>query len=198
MTKIKNYFFLCVFVTFSFSTFGQTYKLDNVENFRSNGIKPVKTEGGIVGYTIFYKTDKADRKNDNYAFELLDEKLKKVNRIKVVLPRGTRLIQSVHNGISLGMMFYNTSGGKYIFKSYDATLKLVGSYESEKINSYERAALNHMADNESSTFYGIHAIPMKGFVRAGYGEKKTNSLLQYSMLILRKNGYLKLLKNKMG
>jgi hypothetical protein len=172
MTKIKNYFFLCVFATFSFATFGQTYKIDNVENFRSNGIKPVKTEGGIVGYTIFYKTDKADRKNDNYAFELLDEKLKKVNRIKVVLPRGTRLIQSVHNGINLGMMFYNTSGGKYIFKSYDATLKLVGSFESEKINSYERAALNHMADNESSTFYGIHAIPMKGFVRAGYGEKK--------------------------
>ncbi len=168
---IKNKLLLYFITTLCFSSFGQTYKMDNIQNFSSNGIKPVKNENGIIGYTLFYKTDKADKKNDNYAFELLDEKLIKVNRIKVVLPNGARLIQSVHNGITLGMMFYDTYGGKYIYKSYDATLKLVGSSDSEKLSYNECSALFNMSDNESSTNYGIHALPKKGFVQAGYGEK---------------------------
>jgi hypothetical protein len=187
MTRIKFYLILCFFVTLGSSIFAQTYELENVENFRGNGIKPVKNESGIAGFTIFYKTDKADSKNDNYAFELLDEKLSKVTRVKVVLPRGSRLIQSVHNGVTLGMMFYNAKEGQYIFKSYDSALKMVGSYKQEEINKFERATLAQMTEEESSTIYGIRAVPGKGFVRAGYGEEKNQfSVTAYDNGIRRK------------
>jgi hypothetical protein len=190
MTKIKIYFILSLFATLGSSVFAQTYKLENVENFRGNGIKPVKNENGIAGFTIFYKTDKADSKNDNYAFELLDEKLNKVSRVKVVLPRGSRLIQSVHNGVTLGMMFYNAKESEYLFRAYDNTLKLVGSSKQDDINKYERAAIAQMTEEESSAIYGIHAVPGKGFVRAGYGEDKDQfSVTAYDVNFKKKWSY---------
>lgn len=190
MTKIKIYFILCLLAAWGNSVLAQTYKLENVENFRGNGIKPVKNENGIAGFTIFYKTDKADSKNDNYAFELLDEKLNKVSRVKVVLPRGSRLIQSVHNGVTLGMMFYNPKESEYIFRAYDNTLKLAGSSKQDDINKYERAAMTQMTEDESSTIYGIQAVPGKGFVRAGYGEDKDQfSVTAYDVNFKKKWSY---------
>lgn len=171
MKKINSILFIVALLA-SNTLFAQTYKLENVENFRSSGIKPVKNENGVVGYTIFYKTDKADSKNENYGFELLDEKLNKITRVKEVFPRNSRLIQSVHNGVTLGMMFYSARENEYIFKAYDKTLKSVGSSKQTEIQRFETAALAQMSEEESSTFYGIYAVPGKGFVRAGYGADK--------------------------
>lgn len=173
MTKIKFCLILSLlFLSFGNTFFAQTYKLENIEGFRKNAIKPIKNGAEIAGYILFYKTDKADTKSDNYGFELLDEKLNKVKNVKVKLPRGSRLVQSAYNGSTLGMMFYDTKEGEYIFRAYDKTLKLTGSAKLDKINKYEKAALEQMDDDEAATIYGIHAIPEKGFVRAGYGEDK--------------------------
>lgn len=126
----------------------------------------------VGGYVLFYKTDKADSKNDNYGFQLLDEKLNKVNNVKVVLPRNAILVNTVYNGEALGMMFYDQAKGNYIYKSYDKTLKLLGSIVAEKPHKWERAGLEQMGEDYAASFYGIHPVQSKGFVRSGYGESK--------------------------
>lgn len=150
----------------------QSYTVDDISSFSSNGIKPIKNGRDVVGYVIFYKLDRADSKNDNYSFDLLDEKLNKVSTQKVVLPRGAYLMGTVYNEEALGLMFFDTRKQNYIFKSYDKTLNLLGSLVTEKPNRWERAALQQTASDEAYSIYGIQPVKGKGFVRAGYGEKK--------------------------
>ncbi len=80
----------------------QTYALKGINSFSSNGIKAILNNKEVVGYVLFYKTDKADSKNDNYGFDLLDENLNKVSTVKVILPRNAMLLQPVYNGEVLG------------------------------------------------------------------------------------------------
>lgn len=150
----------------------QTYALKGINSFSSNGIKAILNNKEVVGYVLFYKTDKADSKNDNYGFDLLDENLNKVSTVKVILPRNAMLLQPVYNGEVLGLMFYDQGKGNYIFRSYDKTLKQVGSLSTEKPHKYERAGLAQMDGDAAASFYGLHPVPGKGFVRAGYGEDK--------------------------
>lgn len=177
MKKLKIFLAFCLMALCIGQTVAQTYKLDGIEQFSKSGIKPIKNGTETAGYILFYKNDKADSKNDNYAFELLDEKLNKVNRVKVVLPKNSRLIQSAYNGETLGLMFFDAKEGSYIFRAYDKTLKQVGTATAKDLNKYEEAAMVRMDSDEAAAYYGIQAVPSKGFVRAGYGEGKD----QYSV-----------------
>lgn len=183
MTKLKFLIVFCLLTMGITQTFAQTYKVDGIESFNRNGIKAIKNGAEITGYILFYKTDKADSKNNNYAFELLDEKLNKVNRVKVTLPKQSSLIQSAYNGETLGLMFYDSKEGSYIFKAYDKTLKLAGSATAKDLNKYEKAVMERMEAEEAASYYGIQAVPGKGFVRAGYGEDKD----QYSVTMYDTN-----------
>jgi len=163
---------LCSFLLLSTGLDAQSYALKGIKSFSSSGIKAILNDKEVVGYVVFYKTDKADSKNDNYGFDLLDEKLNKVSTKKVVLPRNAVFLQPVYNGDALGLMFYNITKENYIFRSYDKELKELGSVITEKPNKFERAALGQMEGDAAASFYGLHAVPGKGFVRAGYGEDK--------------------------
>jgi hypothetical protein len=177
MIKIKIYFVLCFFVALGSSVFAQTYKLENIGTFEEANIKPIRNENGIIGYVLFYKTGQADYKNDNYIFELLDEKLNKVNRLKMLLPAYSNLVQSAHNGTTLGMMFYNVGQRKCTFQAYDNNLKLVGSAEKENMNKDERHTIYLPNKRYVAAAHGILPIPNKGFVHAGYAEDEDKFLL---------------------
>ena len=172
MYKIKiPSFLLCLLFVFQLGA--QSYTLEGISSVSSNGIKPIMNGKEVSGYVVFYKKDKKDSKNDNYGFDLVDEKLNKVSSVKVVLPTGSVFLQSVYNGEALGLMFYDPYKKNYIFKSYDKKLTLLGSRITEKPNKWEQATLNQMdgADtDEVFYFYGIRPVPGKGFVRTGYGK----------------------------
>ncbi len=165
-------FLLCIFSILSIGLSAQSYALKGIKSFNSRGIQAIMNNKEVVGYVLFYKTDKEDAKNDNYSLELLDEKLAKVSTVKVILPRNAVLLQPVYNGEALGLLFYNQSKGNYIYRSYDKKLKEIGSLIAEKPIKFERAALEQMDGDAAASFYGLHAVQGKGFVRAGYGEDK--------------------------
>lgn len=151
----------------------QSFSLEGVKSVSSNGIKAIMNGKEVGGYIVFYKKDKADSKNDNYGFDLVDEKLNKVSSVKVVLPKGVVFLQSVYNGDALGLMFYDPAKKNYIYKSYDKKLALLGSRSTEKPNKWEQATLNQMAGGDTDEvfyFFGIRPVPGKGFVRSGYGK----------------------------
>jgi hypothetical protein len=191
MTQLVRILTIACAMVFCFSPLSaQTYEINDVEYFARRSIKPIKKGRETVGYVILYKTDKADRKNDNFAFELLDEQLKKVNRVKVVLPRKSVLVQSAYNGETLGLMFFDPVKKTYLFKAYDATLKLVGSTTGGELNKYEVAAYSQMTAEEVGAYFGIYAVPGKGFVRSGFGEDKDKfSVICYDSNFKRKWRY---------
>jgi hypothetical protein len=158
---------------FTLQSSAQSYVLEGIKSVSSNGIRAIMNGKEVGGYIVFYKMDKADKKNDNYGFDLLDEKLNKVSSVKVLLPRGVVFLQSVYNGEALGLMFYDPAKKNYIFKAYDKKLALLGSRITEKPNKWEIATLNQMAGADTDEvfyFFGIRPVPGKGFVRSGYGK----------------------------
>lgn len=151
---------------------GQSYSVDDIKSFSYSGIRAIMNDKEVTGYVLFYKTDKADAKNDKYAFDLLDEKLNKVTTVKVVLPRNAYLLNCAYNGEALGLMFFDAAKGNYIFKSYDKTLKLLGSVVTEKAHRWEKMGLVQMGEEYAATSYGLHSVLGKGFIRTGVGEGK--------------------------
>ncbi len=173
---------LLIFLFFAFQLGAQSYALEGISSVSSNGIKPIMNGKEVGGYVVFYKKDKKDKKNDNYGFDLLDEKLNKVSSVKVVLPSGSVFLQTVYNGEALGLMFFDPVKRNYIFKSYDKKLTLLGSRTTEKPNKWELATLNQMAGGDTDEvfyFFGIKPVPGKGFVRSGYG--KSNDQFKVTM-----------------
>jgi hypothetical protein len=168
---ILPFFFIC----FCLSQLGaQAYALDGVKAVSPHSIQAIHNGKDVAGYIIFYKKDKADSKNDNYGFDLTDEKLNKVSSVKVVLPRNAVFLQAAYNGAALGLMFYDQKKKTYIYRSFDKSLKELGSLTSEKPNKWELAALNQMSGgdtDEAFYFFGIRGVQDKGFVRSGYGKK---------------------------
>lgn len=157
----------------------QSYTFEGVRSASSGSTKTITKGKEVVGYIVFYKRDKADRNNDNYGFDLLDEKLNKINSVKFPLPSNVILLNTVYNGEALGLMFYDTKKYNYIFKSFDSALQPLGTTFLEKLNKNELGLLYKMAEYgaDGSYTYNIHAVPGKGFVRPGVG--KSNS--QYKL-----------------
>jgi hypothetical protein len=157
----------------------QSYTFEGVKSASAGSTKTIMKGKDVVGYVVFYKRDKADRNNDNYGFDLLDEKLNKINSVKFPLPSNVILLHTVYNGQALGLMFYDSKKGNYIFKSFDSALQPLGTTFLDKLNKSELGLLSRMADygSDGSYYYNIQAVPGKGFVRPGVG--KSNS--QYKL-----------------
>jgi hypothetical protein len=170
LTIKKIGIFLCLIVS-ALPCWAQNYTLESVQSLPLNGVQAIMDGDKITGYFVFYKKDLTDKKNDFYGLDLLDAQLKPQNSAKITLPFGAIYLQSVYNGSVFGIMFYNPDKGNYIFMSYDRKMQEVGSRMTERPNKEEKDLLDLM-DNKANLFfyYGIKAVPGKGFVRAGYGD----------------------------
>lgn len=157
----------------------QSFTFEGVKNASSSSTKTIMNGNEVAGYTVFYKRDKADKSNDNYGFDLLDENLAKVKSIKFPLPSNVVFLHTVYNGNALGLMFYDPKKYTYIFKSFDNTLQPLGTTFIDKMNKSEISMLYKQGENDADGgyMYNIVAVPGKGFVRPGIG--KSNS--QYKL-----------------
>lgn len=157
----------------------QSYTFEGVQRASSSSIKTIVNGKDVAGYVVFYKRDKADKSNDNYGFDLLDEKLNKVNSVKFPLPSNVVLLHTVYNGEVLGLMFFDTRKYNYILKSFDSALKPLGTTFVEKPNKSEFSLLGKQEDLEGSFFYNIAAVPGKGFARPAIGESNSQYKLTF-------------------
>jgi hypothetical protein len=159
---------------FAITARAQTYTVEGIERVGSQSIKAILNEKTVIGYIMFFIKDKADKRNYNYTFDLLDEKLNKISSVNVVLPKGAILLKSTYNGTTLGLMFFDTNKKNYILKSFDRQLAPLGTKFIGDIISSELSTLSQMVasgSEEGFAMYGIHPVAGKGFVRPSYGDK---------------------------
>lgn len=159
----------------------QSYTFEGVKYASANSTKTIMNGNDVAGYIVFYKRDKADKSNDNYGFDLLDEKLNKVNSVKFPLPSNVIFLHTVHNGEALGLMFYDTKKYNYILKSFDNTLQPLGTTFMDKINKSEISMLYKQGEHDADGgyMYNIVAVPGKGFVRPGMGKSSSQYKLTF-------------------
>jgi hypothetical protein len=166
-------------VFLSCHVYSQTQSLSGFKRINSRQITPIFEGKETKGYTLFYKTDKADKGNDNYELAIFDENLAKTKTIQMTKPRNKfLLIGNGFNGTEIGFYFYNFKDKQFEVEAYDKSLKKVASREmKEELTDVEKYSLQmkrEAEDKDQSTFgydMNFYPVPGKGFIRNGMLKK---------------------------
>ena len=84
----------------------QTAAFEDISKVETRNVGYILEQDNLVGYYAFYKTDKADKKNDNYVVRILDNNLTPQKSIEVTRLWGTNLLENVFNGNAFMMAFF--------------------------------------------------------------------------------------------
>ncbi|MFN8154297.1 MAG: DUF6770 family protein [Bacteroidia bacterium] len=179
MQKIKQLVWLILFVSVSVPAMAQTRDFTNLISYRRSGSGPILENDNLKGYYAFYMYDKADKKNDAYQLQLMDDNLNLVKSIDVLRPRGDYLMETVFNGTCFVSMFYNKKNGLDL-TSYDKTGKTLGTHQVPDLPKMEERriamALTYSSDDVANS--SIFTLGNKGFVRQSFAK---NEKIGYSL-----------------
>ncbi|TPE44241.1 DUF6770 family protein [Pontibacter mangrovi] len=159
----------------TFTAKAQQYTLAGFSNFNKEALNPVYVGAEVQGYSIFYRTDQADKKHYNYGFDLFDQNLQKLKNITITKEGYyNRLLGSWFNGKSFAFYFYDAASGNLELDVYDNALNKVKSVELPKISSTNRGVayqqLLHPLNrsNRNISELNLYPVPQKGFIRNAY------------------------------
>ena len=155
--------------------FAQTVTLDGISNMRRSLLSPIYAGNEVKGYVTFARSDKADRKNDNYLLDLYDQDLKKVSSITMQKPSGRYiLLKNTFNGSAFAFYFFNSKDETLELETYDTSLQKLGSKVIGELTKGDLRVLQmqtRAADPSAGGFMmglNLFAVPGLGFVRNGY------------------------------
>jgi len=156
---------------------GQTKELSGFKTFSSRAISSIRDGKEVKGYTVFYKSDKADKKNDNYHIAVYDENLEEVKTLNLQKPRDKfMLVGNAYNGQLIAFCFYNGKEKKLEYEAYDMGLvKKASAIKPHELSNVESATLTSLSSENEKDQGGtmgvdmnLHAVNGKGFVSMGY------------------------------
>jgi len=157
------------------SSSAQTQTLTGFSNFRKSALSPIYEGNEVKGYTLFYKADKADKKNDNYGIDLFDQDLNKVKTVLMPKPKNwSYLLGNTFNGTAFSFYFFNRSKMYLEIDSYDKSLKKIGSVQITDLSRAAKVIIDMESKSPGSTendpFSGLKIYPVanKGFIRTDY------------------------------
>ena len=170
MQRIRIYL-LMVLLAFAAHTpsFAQSREFKDLISYRSAGSGPILENDNIKGYYAFYEYDKADKKNDAYMLQLMDDNLNIVKSLDVLRPRGDFLLETVFNGNCFVSVFYNQSKESIDLTSYDKTGKTMGSYKVDELPKWEKYRLQGALRNKDDVANSaVFPRGKDGFVRMSF------------------------------
>ncbi|MFD3001818.1 DUF6770 family protein [Pontibacter toksunensis] len=186
MKRLKTAFTLLMLLG-SVGSHAQTQTLSGFTSFNKKAITPIYERNEVKGYTMVYRTEKAESKSDIYGLDFFDENLQKVG--SVVLPKeryNSHLIRRASNGETFSFYFYNSRSKRLEIDVFDKALNKVASRQFAGLTKADQdVALQemHVACNGGSKLISglnLYAVPEKGYVRNGYtGKMKGFSLEMY-------------------
>ena len=151
-----------------------------------SGISPIYAGNEVKGYLLYARTDKANRKNDNYRLDFYDQDLTKVSNITIQKPAGKYfLLQNSFNGTAFGLYFYNQKDKSLEIETYDTSLKKLGSKVIGDLSKADNMVIMQRlqnGDNGDNMLGSLNLQPVadKGFVRNSFdGMMKSYALQMY-------------------
>ncbi|GAB3738811.1 hypothetical protein GCM10027594_19210 [Hymenobacter agri] len=157
------------------AAFAQTQTLTGVERARRSMLSPIYDGNEVKGYVMFARSDKADRKNDNYLLDLYDQDLKKVSSIVLQKPSGRyTLLKNTFNGSAFAFYFFNGKDETLELETYDTSLQKLGSKVIGELSKSDLRTLQMQIRYDDPAAGGfitgmnLFPVPGLGFVRNGY------------------------------
>lgn len=170
MNRKTRSLILLLWAALSFApVFSQTREFKDLISYRKAGSGPILENDNIKGYYAFYMYDKADKKNDAYMLQLMDDNLNLVKSIDVLRPRGDYLLETVFNGNCFLSVFYNYKKESMDLTSYDKTGKTLGTYVAEDLPKWEKRRLQGvLASKDDVANTTVFPMGKAGFVRQSF------------------------------
>ena len=165
-----------LFIVFlAFNAGAQNVNYTGIKRVYLQGIKAFTENNEVKGYSCFYFLDKANRKENLYALNILDENLKQTHYVELTKSKDLRLLESSYNGERFCYSFLNSSKKTIEYILFDKEGKEAGDYKIEKLNKTEISYIERAVQSEDNAFSGgLASIPGKGFIR--YGWEKENGI----------------------
>src|SRR5688572_20343254 len=154
--------------------FAQTQTREGLESMRRSAISPIFSGNEVNGYLLFYKADKADKKNDNYGMDFYDQDLNVAKTITVQKPRNsTFLLENSYNGNVFGFYFYNIKDKSLEIETYDSGLNKIASKKITELSKVDNMLIQQelqkgSSGDASSIGLNLLAAPGKGFIRNSF------------------------------
>lgn len=153
--------------------FAQSKTLNDVTKFNPRYFNAIKDNNRqVVGYFIFYKTDKAPKGMAQFLLNIYDPEFNLVISKKMTEPKHTRLMSANGNGSSILFRFFDPRTYKVKYKGYDFEGNTVITSSRTISDKYEKAAM--AKPNTFADFTGIAPIPGYGY--AEYVMKKLDKV----------------------
>jgi hypothetical protein len=188
---------ICAFI-YAASGSAQTQQLSGFKTINSRSISPIFDGKEVKGYALIYKSDKADKENDNIHIAVYDVNLALSKTIDLKKPRGKYLmLGNAYNGEGIGFYFYNFKDKQFEIEMFDKNLvKKAEVTDNHKLTNMEQMAINNAKaadDKEQSTFgvsMNIFPVLGEGFITNGSMKNgKGYSLKMYDNMLKEKWTY---------
>ncbi len=171
---------ICLFLllgSLGWQTFAQTRKFENVMKMSVRNTGYIMEKDVLVGYYVFYKVDKVDRKTEAFKLELLDNNLGVVKSIDIQRPKNSVLLEMEYNGKAFIMSFFD--GKKTMdFMIFDIAGKKIGEKSDSDIPNMEKMMIMQGTQNDGFEYSTLMSRGADGFVRQTYAK---NEKLGYSL-----------------
>jgi hypothetical protein len=173
---MKNSLFLFLLLAVAGGTAaGQSRKIENVLRMDLRNKGNIIENDKVVGYYLFYKVDRKDRKNEIYSLQILDDNLNLAKTMEIVRPENSYLVEASFNGKSFMLMFFRKKAIDLL--TYDKAGKKLGEKTFEDLPKYEVLRITQAMQNEASNL-SIYPFESDGFIRHTYTK---NSKYGYSI-----------------
>jgi hypothetical protein len=165
----------------------QQQVFSGLNSFNPGGVNPIYENNEVKGYVMYYRSERADKKNDVYQLDFLDQNLKKVKSIEMLKPKRTYfLLNNSFNGNTFCFYFYNYRANQFELETYDQSLNKVASVVVDDVSKADRAYATRQVQagqtNTPALVSGLGAYPVgdRGFLRNAYvGLGKSYTLTYY-------------------
>lgn len=169
-----------ILAIFSNISMAQKKSFTDIMTVQLKNMGPIINNEVVEGYYMFYKVDKADRKNNNYKLEILDANLEKIATKSITESKYMFLQEGTYNGKDIMLKFYDSKEREVSFRRYNAD----GTYKGKKTftltNRVEAAYYYAGQDNGLAASTQLFSIENKGFANFQLTKvKKFGYAIQY-------------------
>lgn len=160
----KKFFFFLLISCISWQVNAQSHKILNVIKMSIRNSGYIMEKDALVGYYVFYKVDKVDRKTEAFKLELLDNNLGIVKTIDILQPKNSILLEMEYNEKAFIMSFFD---GKetMTFLTYDIAGKKLGEKKDDDIPRAEKMMIMQGMQNDGFDYSTLLSRGEEGFVR---------------------------------
>lgn len=170
---MKKSLFAALAFLFTVNLSAQTADFNGVKRVTSSSLRSIVENNEVKGYYMFLFVDKANRKENIYELQFLDNSLKKTHSAELVKPKNYFLLESAFNGSHFCFSFYNPKKKSIEYVVMDGKGKVTGTYTVLDLTQQEIMMISQTTQSEDNIYSGgLSGVDGKGFVRYGYEKEK--------------------------